>query len=135
MRKLESEKIAEALRGELKAGRWKAGERLPSVAELRERFGVGEWAVRHALQNLRDDGFITIRQNAGAVATEKPLLLPRGRIAFVAVGAHQRAVNRVSDLPRSQLSCSRRRRSLPHPHSLTLAYPAVASPLAVLPPA
>lgn len=88
MRKFESEKIAEALRGELKAGRWKAGERLPSVAELRERFGVGEWAVRHALQNLRDDGFITIRQNAGAVATEKPLLLPRGRIAFVAVGAH-----------------------------------------------
>ena len=41
MRKLESEKIAEALRSELEAGRWKAGERLPSVAELRERFGVG----------------------------------------------------------------------------------------------
>ena len=86
MRKLESEKIAEALRGELEAGRWKAGERLPSVAELRKRFGAGEWAVRHALQSLRDDGLITLRQNAGAVATEKPLFMPRGRIAFVTVG-------------------------------------------------
>lgn len=88
MRKLESEKIAETLRGELEVGRWKAGERLPSVVELRERFGVGEWAVRHALKNLRDDGFITLRQNVGAVATEKPFLLPHGRIAFVAVGAN-----------------------------------------------
>ena len=88
MRKLESERIAETLKGELEAGRWKAGERLPSVAELRERFGVGEWVVRHALQNLRDDGFITLRQNTGAVVTEKSLLLSRGRIAFVMVGAN-----------------------------------------------
>ena len=41
MEKLESEKIAKTLRGELEAGRWKAGERMPSVAELRKRFSVG----------------------------------------------------------------------------------------------
>jgi len=83
MRKLESEKIAETLKGELEAGRWKAGERLPSVAELRERFGVGEWAVRHALQNLRDDGCISLKQGIGAVAADIVSRVWKGRIALV----------------------------------------------------
>ena len=51
MKKLESARIAEALKGELEAGRWKAGERLPSVAELRERDRHADCAGR----NDRDD--------------------------------------------------------------------------------
>ena len=83
MKKPESEKIAETLSGELEAGRWKAGERLPSVAELRKRFGVGEWAVRHALQNLRNDGFISLKQGIGAVVSEVVSCAWKGRIALV----------------------------------------------------
>ena len=87
MRKLESEKIAEALRSELKAGRWKAGERLPSVAELRERFGTGTFAIRAAVRNLRDEGFVELRPRIGIVATEKGGIAMKGRILFVCVGA------------------------------------------------
>jgi len=86
MRKLESEKIAETLKGELEAGRWKAGERLPSVAELRERFGVGAFAVRSAVRKLRDEGLVTIKKHVGAVVSQKAARSWKGRVAFVAVG-------------------------------------------------
>ena len=47
MEKCISEAIAEALEADLASGRWKPGERLPPVDELRARFGAGEYAVRH----------------------------------------------------------------------------------------
>ena len=83
-----SEEIAAALRRELDDLKWKPGEKLPSVGELRERFGVGEFAVRAALKRLRDDGFISLRQNAGAVVTLKASCAFVGRVVFVTVGAH-----------------------------------------------
>lgn len=86
MRKLESEKIAETLKGELEAGRWKAGDRLPSVAELRDRFGTGTFAVRAAVRSLRDEGFVELRPRIGIVATEKGGVAMKGRILFVCVG-------------------------------------------------
>ena len=86
MKKPESERIAETLSGELETGRWKAGERLPSVAELRKRFGVGAFAVRSAVRKLRDDGLVTIKKHVGAVVSQKAARSWKGRVAFVAVG-------------------------------------------------
>ena len=57
-----SEKIAGTLREELSNGRYRVGERLPGVDALRARFGAGEFAVRHALQMLRDEGFLTLKR-------------------------------------------------------------------------
>jgi DNA-binding GntR family transcriptional regulator len=64
-----SDEIATALRNELMGGQWVAGSALPSVDDLRERFAAGEYAVRRALKQLRDEGFITLRQSrtAGSV--------------------------------------------------------------------
>ena len=46
MEKCISETIAEALEADLASGRWKTGERLPSVDELRARFGAGtRWGL------------------------------------------------------------------------------------------
>lgn len=46
MEKCTSETIAEALEADLASGRWKTGERLPSVDELRARFGAGtRWGL------------------------------------------------------------------------------------------
>jgi len=81
-----SSRIAEALRGDLGSGRWRAGDALPPVAELRSRFGAGEYAVRAALKMLRDDGLLLVRQGVGATATGKDTWHWRGRVAFVAVG-------------------------------------------------
>lgn len=82
-----SDGIAAALRSDLTNGRWGAGMALPSVDDLRERFGAGEYAVRRALKQLRDEGFITLRQRVGAVATEKASQAWKGTVAFVHVGA------------------------------------------------
>ena len=82
-----SDKIAGALRGELTGGCWGVGVALPSVDDLRERFGAGEYAVRRALKTLRDEGFITLRQRVGAVAADKFAQAWKGTVAFVHAGA------------------------------------------------
>ena len=82
-----SDEIAAALRSDLTSGRWGVGMALPSVDDLRERFDAGEYAVRRALKQLRDEGFITLRQRIGAVTTEKVSLPWKGTVAFVHVGA------------------------------------------------
>ena len=68
MKRCKSDEIADALRGELECGRYRAGMALPSVAELRRRFGAGEFAVRAALKKLRENGCISLKQGIGAVA-------------------------------------------------------------------
>lgn len=88
MRSLASQKIASVLRSEMADGRWKPGQALPSVAALRARFGVGEFAVRAALKRLRDEGFLTVRQHVGAVVTGKAGQAWKGRVAFIVVGAN-----------------------------------------------
>ena len=87
MKKNRSESIAAALRNDMAAGRYRAGERLPSVDDLRARFGAGEFAVRHALQRLRDEGFISLKQRMGAVTTLKCAIPWKGRVAFITVDA------------------------------------------------
>ena len=87
MKRCTSDEIANALRGELEGGRYRAGECLPPVDELRRRFGAGEFAVRAALKKLRDDGCITLKQGIGAVVTGKADNPWKGRVVFVSVGA------------------------------------------------
>ncbi len=86
MQQYESDRIADTLRDELEVGRWRAGDRLPSVDELCERFGVGPFAVRAAVRKLRDEGLVDLRQRVGIVATQKGGLVMNGRVLFVAIG-------------------------------------------------
>lgn len=50
--------IADVLRGEIRDGRYPVGERIPSQAELEERFQVSRPTVQRALGVLRKDGYI-----------------------------------------------------------------------------
>jgi DNA-binding transcriptional MocR family regulator len=60
---------ADELRREIKAGRYKPGEQLPSYRELQERFGVANMTARSALNVLRDEGLIyTIHGRGSFVA-------------------------------------------------------------------
>ena len=88
MKQCASRRIAETLRREFADGLWRAGATLPSLDVLRTRFGAGEFAVRHALRSLRDEGLIVLRQNVGAVVADRAAPPWKGRVLFIDLGAH-----------------------------------------------
>ncbi|MFI7504278.1 FadR/GntR family transcriptional regulator [Streptomyces sp. NPDC049687] len=53
------QEIADVLRERIRVGDLKAGDRLPTQAELADEFGVERGAVRQALRALQDDGLLT----------------------------------------------------------------------------
>lgn len=72
--------IADTLKEEIATGRRRAGDRLPTEAELSERFGVNRHTVRRALAQLADEGLVTSRRGAGAFVASAPALdYPLGR--------------------------------------------------------
>ena len=81
-----SDKIAETLRGELAEGRYGPGRDFPSVDALRQRFGAGEYAIRHALQRLREEGLVIHRQRTGTIPTPRASCAFKGRVALVCTG-------------------------------------------------
>src|SRR5690242_14143337 len=62
--------VANAVRADIKAGRWPPGTRLPSERELSERFGVSSTTVKTAMAQLRAEGLIISQQGRPAVVTE-----------------------------------------------------------------
>ncbi|MFJ3232213.1 FadR/GntR family transcriptional regulator [Streptomyces sp. NPDC086787] len=58
-RRLTSQEIADTLRERIRVGELKAGDRLPTQAELAEEFGVERGAVRQALRSLQADGLLS----------------------------------------------------------------------------
>jgi hypothetical protein len=58
-RKLSPQEIADNLRERIRTGDLKAGDRLPTQAELADEFGVERGAVRQALRVLQDDGLLS----------------------------------------------------------------------------
>ncbi|NEB11821.1 winged helix-turn-helix transcriptional regulator [Streptomyces coelicoflavus] len=58
-RRLSSQEIAEVLRERIRGGDLKAGDRLPTQAELADEFGVERGTVRQALRALQEDGLLT----------------------------------------------------------------------------
>ena len=59
--------ISTILIGEIREGRWKANDPMPTEMELVERFGVGRNTVREALRELQDLGYINRRRGARSV--------------------------------------------------------------------
>lgn len=58
-RRLSPQEIADILRERIRAGDLKAGDRLPTQAELAEEFGVERGTVRQALRALQEDGLLS----------------------------------------------------------------------------
>jgi GntR family transcriptional regulator, arabinose operon transcriptional repressor len=62
-----------ALNQEIRQGRWQPGERVPSEAELVERFGVSRITVSRAMRDLKQAGLVERRPGSGTyVAERKP---------------------------------------------------------------
>ncbi|NAZ36491.1 phosphonate metabolism transcriptional regulator PhnF [Rubellimicrobium sp. CFH 75288] len=85
--------VAEALRADLRAGRWRPGERLPSEAELALRFGVHRHTLREALARLAAEGLVASRRGAGHFVLSPPAEYPIGRT--VRFGENIRAAGRL----------------------------------------
>lgn len=64
-----TENLFRTLRDELLAGRWGAGERLPSERALAERHGVNRVSVRGAVGRLVSLGLVTVKRGDGIRAT------------------------------------------------------------------
>ncbi|MDH4050336.1 MAG: histidine utilization repressor [Rubrivivax sp.] len=56
------------LKNGLSRGRWPAGARMPSEAELVDHFGVSRMTVNRALKELQAEGLLERRQGAGTFA-------------------------------------------------------------------
>lgn len=50
--------VADVLRERIRTGQLRAGERMPTQAQLAEEFGVERGTVRQALRSLRDEGLL-----------------------------------------------------------------------------
>ncbi|WP_226782816.1 phosphonate metabolism transcriptional regulator PhnF [Oceaniglobus trochenteri] len=75
--------IADALRSDLAEGRYSPGDRLPTEADLADRFGVNRHTVRHGLSALVEEGLVRTRRGAGAFVTAAPTDYPIGtRVRF-----------------------------------------------------
>jgi DNA-binding FadR family transcriptional regulator len=55
----------------LRAGRWRSGDRLPTERELCEQFGISRTSVRRVLQELKDLGAISQTVGSGTYVTEQ----------------------------------------------------------------
>lgn len=71
--------IADTLSGEIAAGLWQPGDKLPTETRLAERFGVHRHTLRRALAALAERGVLATRQGAGVFVTAPPLAYPLGR--------------------------------------------------------
>ncbi|MDF0601133.1 phosphonate metabolism transcriptional regulator PhnF [Psychromarinibacter sp. C21-152] len=71
--------IASALTEDIAEGRYREGDKLPTEAQLAERFGVNRHTVRAALAQLVDAGLVRTRRGAGAFVTARPTDYPIGR--------------------------------------------------------
>lgn len=63
----------------ISGGDFKPGERLPSEADLSERFGVSRPIVREALKQLREQGLIISRKGSGSYVAGAGLTDGKGR--------------------------------------------------------
>ncbi|MFI9646533.1 GntR family transcriptional regulator [Streptomyces sp. NPDC052040] len=75
-RRSSSQEIADALRSRIRTGDLKAGERLPTQAELAEQFGVERGTVRQALRALHEDGLLSNVSKGSPPRVAEPHAVP-----------------------------------------------------------
>ena len=71
--------IAATLTGEIAAGAYVPGDKLPTEAQLAARFGVNRHTVRRALATLAEAGTLQSRRGAGVFVASVPTDYPLGR--------------------------------------------------------
>lgn len=76
------ELVAATLRGEIVQGLYPAGSRLPSYAEIAERFGVSPVTIQRAVDRLATEGFVQTRERSGMHVVGTPPHLHHYALVF-----------------------------------------------------
>jgi DNA-binding GntR family transcriptional regulator len=67
-------RLAEELRGRIRAGEWEPGERLPSEPDLARMRLVSRSSMRAAITVLEEEGYVARRHGSGTYVTHRPAL-------------------------------------------------------------
>ena len=94
------QQAAEAIRSDIKAGKIKPGEQLPSHRELQERFGIANMTARSALRVLREEGLIYTVQGRGSYVAD--VIGPEGELIEPKRIERPRAVSETETGPASE---------------------------------
>ncbi len=78
-----TDQIYDIIREEIASGRWRLGDRLPSISSLAEESGISGWPVQQAFERLREEGILAQRKGSGTYLAS---LLPRGHSPRGAIG-------------------------------------------------
>ncbi|MCX5659176.1 MAG: GntR family transcriptional regulator [Planctomycetota bacterium] len=81
--------LAEEIRRQIVSAAWPPGHRLPTQAELVERFGVSGVTVQRAIAEMAGDGFIETRGRQGTFVVDRPPHLWKFALVFPAVAAEE----------------------------------------------
>ncbi len=65
--------LVERIRGQIRSGKLREGEKLPSELALSERTGISRMTVRQALAYLAREGLLTVRPGVGTFVAEPKL--------------------------------------------------------------
>ncbi|NKX44773.1 phosphonate metabolism transcriptional regulator PhnF [Roseicyclus persicicus] len=71
--------IRDQISAEIARGHYAPGDRLPTEAQLADRFGVNRHTVRRALADLAAAGTVHARRGAGVYVRHRPTAYPLGR--------------------------------------------------------
>src|SRR3954468_20514760 len=72
---LVAERVVEQLRGMIRQGKLKPGDRLPAERELAQRLGVSRASLRHGLRFLAAIGILNSRHGSGTYIADGPPVL------------------------------------------------------------
>lgn len=78
--------VAAHYREAIEQGELAAGDALPSVSEIRERYEVSAKTVSRALKVLKEEGLVSSRGSRGTVVEERPQISPATGVARVQRG-------------------------------------------------
>lgn len=71
--------IAEMIRQDIVSGKYKMGERLPSVRDLASEAAVNPNTMQRALLDLEAEGLITTQRTSGRLITSDPAVIEAAR--------------------------------------------------------
>jgi DNA-binding GntR family transcriptional regulator len=63
--------VADALRAAIRQGTFAPGDRLPTVTELAEQYGVAKMTVQRAVSELREEGLVMSWQGRGTFVRDR----------------------------------------------------------------